>query len=127
MSNKIIFAFPYLQDQSGPRNQALGHCPYLVVPSTETFNDIDASYTYVLTPTLYKSWKYQNPNLTYTFFTRSEFAYNYIRGRWFSVVGGYSQKYETDRLIHYVSLSGSTNGPIYGVYFGYGISLKPIR
>jgi len=94
---------------------------------TETFNDIDASYTYVLTPTLYKSWKYQNPNLTYTFFTRSEFAYNYIRGRWFSVVGGYSQKYETDRLIHYVSLSGSTNGPIYGVYFGYGISLKPIQ
>lgn len=94
---------------------------------TATYNDIDAGYTYLLTPTLYKSWQYRNPNLTYTFFTRTEFAYNYIRGRWFSVVGGYSQKYETERLIHYVSLSGSTNGPIYGVYFGYGISLKPNR
>lgn len=94
---------------------------------TETYNDIDAGYTYLLTPTVYKSWRYKNPNLTYTFFTRSEFAYNYIRGRWFSFVGGYSQEIQTDRLSHYISLSGSTNGPIYGVYFGYGISLKPVR
>ena len=94
---------------------------------TETYNDIDAGFTYLFTPTLYKSWKFANPDLTYTFFARSEFAYNYIRGRWFTVVGGYSHQYETERIIHYVSLSGSTNGPIYGVYFGYGISLKPLR
>lgn len=92
---------------------------------TATYNDIDAGYTYLLTPTLYKSWKFKNPDLTYTFFARSEFAYNYIRGRWFTVVGGYSQKYETPRIIHYLSLSGSTSGLFYGVYFGYGISLKP--
>ena len=92
---------------------------------TATYNDIDAGYTYLLTPTLYKSWQFKNPDLTYTFFARSEFAYNYLRGRWFTVVGGYSQKYETQRIIHYLSLSGSTSGLFYGVYFGYGISLKP--
>ena len=91
---------------------------------TETYDDIDAGFTYLFTPTLYKSWKFANPDLTYTFFARSEFAYNYIRGRWFTVVGGYSHRYETERIIHYVSLSGSTNGPIYGVYFGYGLSLR---
>lgn len=96
----------------------------LGVVYTETFNDIDASYTYVFTPTLYKTWRYENPNLSYTFFTRSEFAYNYIRGRWFSIVGGYSQKYVRQNYIHYLSVSGSTNGPLYGVYFGYGISLN---
>jgi len=92
---------------------------------TATYNDIDAGYTYLLTPTLYKSWQFKNPDLTYTFFARSEFAYNYLRGRWFTVVGGYSQKYATQRIIHYISLSGSTSGLFYGVYFGYGISLKP--
>ena len=55
---------------------------------TETYNDIDAGFTYLFTPTVYKSWKFANPDLTYTFFARSEFAYNYIRGRWFTVVGG---------------------------------------
>ena len=94
---------------------------------TETYDDIDAGFTYLFTPTLYKSWKFANPDLTYTFFARSEFAYNYIRGRWFTVVGGYSHRYETERIIHYLSLSGSTNGPIYGVYFGYGLSLKPFQ
>jgi len=94
---------------------------------TKTYNDIDAGFTYLFTPTVYKSWKFANPDLTYTFFARSEFAYNYIRGRWFTVVGGYSHRYEMERIIHYISLSGSTNGPFYGVYFGYGISLKPFQ
>ena len=94
---------------------------------SKTYNDIDAGYTYLLTPTLYKSWNYGNPNSTSTFFARSEFAYNYIRGRWYSIVGGYSQEIQTDQFIHYLSVSGSTNGPFYGVYFGYGISLKTLR
>ena len=94
---------------------------------SKTYNDIDAGYTYLLTPTLYKSWNYGNPNSTSTFFARSEFAYNYIRGRWYSVVGGYSQEIHTNQFIHYLSVSGSTNGPFYGVYFGYGLSLKALR
>jgi len=94
---------------------------------SRTYNDIDAGYTYLLTPTIYKSWNYGNPNNTSTFFARSEFAYNYIRGRWYSIVGGYSQEIRTDQFIHYLSVSGSTNGPFYGVYFGYGISLKALR
>jgi len=94
---------------------------------THTFNDIDAGFTYLLTPTIYKSWKPRGASSTSTFFTRSEFAYNPLRGRWFALVGGYSQKVVTRRLIHYLSLSGSTNGPVYGVYFGYGLSLKRLR
>ena len=94
---------------------------------SQTYNDIDAGYTYLLTPTIYKSWNYGNPNNTSTFFARSEFAYNYIRGRWYSIVGGYSQEIQTDFLTHYLSVSGSTNGPFYGVYFGYGISLNTNR
>ena len=94
---------------------------------SRTYNDIDAGYTYLLTPTRYKSWNYGNPNSTSTFFARSEFAYNYFRGRWYSIVGGYSQEIQTDQFIHYLSVSGSTNGPFYGVYFGYGISLKALR
>jgi hypothetical protein len=93
---------------------------------SETFNDIDAGYTFLLTPTLYKSWNFKNPNITYTFFARSEAAKNF-RGRWFSLIGGYGQRYETEKLTHFISVSGSTNGPFYGVYFGYGISIKPLR
>lgn len=94
---------------------------------TRTFNDIDAGMTYLLTPTVYRTWVPGESRASSTFFARSEFAYNPFRGRWFTVVGGYSQRIETDRLIHYLSLSGSTNGPIYGVYFGYGLSLMPKR
>lgn len=94
---------------------------------SRTYNDIDAGYTYLFTPTIYKSWNYGNPYNTSTFFARSEFAYNYFRGRWYSIVGGYSQEIQTDQFIHYLSVSGSTNGPFYGVYFGYGISLKALR
>jgi len=89
-----------------------------------TFNDVNTGPTYVLTPTLYKSWGYDNPNLTYTFFFRSEGAYNEIRGTWLTAIGGYSQRIETDRLIHYISVSGSSSGPLYGLYFGYGLSLN---
>jgi len=50
---------------AGPKWSAKSGTWALSVPGgavyNETFNDIDASYTYVLTPTLYKSWKYQNP------------------------------------------------------------------
>lgn len=116
---------------SGPKWSTAGGTWAVAVPMgsiyTETFNDIDGGFTYLLTPTLYKSWKLEHSDLTSTFFARSEFAYNPYRGRWFSVVGGYSQKYETERLIHYLSLSGSTNGPVYGVYFGYGLSIRPKR
>jgi len=73
---------------------------------------------------LYKSWGYGNPNLTYTFFFRTEGAYNEIRGTWLTAIGGYSQRIETDRLIHYISVSGSSSGPLYGLYFGYGLSLN---
>lgn len=94
---------------------------------TQTFNDIDAGYTYIFTPTLYRSWANPNTNVTHTFFARSEAAYNLYRGRWFAIVSGYGQAYETERLTHYLSVSGSTNGPFYGIYFGYGLSLKPIQ
>jgi hypothetical protein len=94
---------------------------------TQTFNDIDAGYTWIFTPTLYRSWSNESGQVTHTFFSRSEAAYNTFRGRWFAVVSGYGQRYETERLTHYVSVSGSTNGPFYGVYFGYGLSLKPKR
>lgn len=66
-------------------------------------------------------------NVTHTFFARSEAAYNLYRGRWFAIVSGYGQAYETERITHYLSVSGSTNGPFYGIYFGYGLSLKPIQ
>ena len=94
---------------------------------SETFNDIDAGYTYVFTPTLYRSWANESGVVTHTFFARSEAAYNVFRGRWLALVSGYGQQYETERLTHYISVSGSTNGPFYGIYFGYGISLKPLR
>ena len=93
----------------------------------QTFNDIDAGYTYIFTPTLYRSWANPNTNVTHTFFARSEAAYNLYRGRWFAIVSGYGQAYETERITHYLSVSGSTNGPFYGIYFGYGLSLKPIQ
>ena len=94
---------------------------------SETFNDIDAGYTYIFTPTLYRSWANESGTVTHTFFARSEAAYNLYRGRWFALVSGYGQAYETERLTHYLSVSGSTNGPFYGIYFGYGLSLKPIQ
>ena len=90
---------------------------------SETYNDIDAANTFLLTPTLYKSWNFKNPKITYTFFARSEAAKNF-RGKWFSLIGGYGQRYETKKLIHFISVSGTINGPFYGVYFGYGITLK---
>ncbi|MEC8458452.1 MAG: hypothetical protein VXY91_03475 [Bacteroidota bacterium] len=93
---------------------------------SETYNDIDAANTFLLTPTLYKSWNFKNPKITYTFFARSEAAKNF-RGKWFSLIGGYGQRYETKKLIHFISVSGTINGPFYGVYFGYGITLKPLR
>ena len=49
---------------------------------SETFNDIDAGYTYVFTPTLYRSWANESGVVTHTFFARSEAAYNVFRGRW---------------------------------------------
>ena len=94
---------------------------------SETFNDIDAGYTYIFTPTLYRSWSNETGQITHTFFSRSEAAYNTFRGRWFAVVSGYGQRYEMERLTHHISVSGSTNGPFYGVYFGYGLSINPIR
>jgi len=116
---------------AGPKWSSASNTWALSAPAgisySKTYNDIDAGYTYLLTPTIYKSWNYGNPNNTSTFFARSEFAYNYIRGRWYSIVGGYSQEIQTDLFIHYLSVSGSTNGPFYGVYFGYGISLKALR
>ena len=93
---------------------------------SETYNDIDATNTFLLTPTLYKSWNFKNSKITYTFFARSEAAKNF-RGKWFSLIGGYGQRYETEKLIHFISVSGTINGPFYGVYFGYGITLKPLR
>ena len=94
---------------------------------SETFNDIDAGYTYIFPPTLYRSWANESGTVTHTFFARSEAAYNLYRGQWFALVSGYGQAYETERLTHYLSVSGSTNGPFYGIYFGYGLSLKPIQ
>ena len=111
---------------SAPSQRWALSAPVGVVYS-ETFNDIDAGYTYIFTPTFYRSWPNENGRVTHTFFARSEAAYNLFRGRWFALVSGYGQKYETERITHYISVSGSTNGPFYGVYFGYGLSLKPLQ
>lgn len=111
---------------STPNQKWAVSAPVGVVHS-QTFNDIDAGYTYIFTPTLYRSWGNENGVVTHTFFARSEAAYNLYRGNWFAVVSGYGQRYTLERITHHISVSGSTNGPFYGVYFGYGISINPTQ